>query len=409
MIIEYKHIIKIICNKFNNVITPFDVVVWLENFDKDDWEKALTVLNAFEYYSTKDLINAFNYGLKEIIEELEPKEKVVVVPIGDVGKSGLAMLYYLKKTPAFNDERINDKRIRIIKNYKELKKYKKIIIVDDYSGSGGTILKYYKRIKPNLPKNHSILALTVAYMDKARKVLNKENIKIYGNCLIPAFAKRGSVFGYYPKMKAIRKFCVFYGNKLYSVSNYKNGKPKFHPLGFSNTQALIGFEHSIPNNTLPIIWSDKRRLDNQQSWVPIFPRIGGEKSIQNSKKFKKNQRYWMSIIFKLGINGTLFSDEDRYSKHNILLLSLMHLKRKQKGVVNICQHLGINLNEYEQIILEGQKKELLDSNEDLTQQAKKILKQIRKRIKFQKSTYIKPELMIEQDMLYIPKSFRGSS
>ncbi|MCG8318492.1 MAG: hypothetical protein MI921_03230 [Cytophagales bacterium] len=405
MIKDYQNIISVICDRFNNTISQFDVVSWLENFDKVDWKKALTVLNAFEYYSTKDIIYEFEQGLNSIIEELEPDEKVCVVPIGNVGKSGAAMVYYLKKTPAFSD-----KRISILKeyDYTELMNYGKIVIVDDYSGSGGTILEFHDKIKINLPETHSVSALTVAYMDKAKNALDKRNIKLYGNSRIPAFSNRGSVFGYYPKMKVIREFCFKYGDKLYPEVKYKNGKSNHHPLGFSNTQALIGFEHSIPNNTIPIIWADKKRADNKKCWIPIFPRRG-ELLIKDSKEFKKNQRYWMSIIFKLGINGTLFSEEERYSRHNILLLSVMHLKRKQKGAINICQYLGVNLNEYEQIIRDGQDKDIFDSNEELTEQAINLIEQIRKRAKFQKSTYIKPELMIEEDMLYIPTSFRGNS
>lgn len=405
MIKDYQNIINVICDRFNNSISQFDVVSWLENFEKADWKKALTVLNTFEYYSTKDIINSFDYGLSSILEELEPEEKVCVVPIGNVGKSGAAMLYYLKKAPAFTD-----KRISILENYNytELKKYDKVIIVDDYSGSGGTIIEFYNIIKPSLLETHSVLALTVAYMDKAKNALDKENIRIYGNRRIPAFANRGSVFGYYPKMKIIREFCFSYGDKLYPESKYKDGKTNHHPLGFSNAQALIGFEHSIPNNTLPIIWADKKRADNKKVWIPIFPRRG-KLLIQDSKEFRENQRYWMSIIFKLGINGTLFLDEERYCKKNMLLLSIMHLKRKQKGAINICQFLGINLNEYNQIIQDGQNKELFDANEDLTEQAINLIEQMRKRAKFQKNIYIKPELMIEEDMLYIPKIFRGSS
>lgn len=42
---------------------------------------------------------------------------------------------------------------------------------------------------------------------------------------------------------------------------------KNHPLGYSNSQSLVVFERSCPNNTLPIIWKEKNK------WVPLFRRI----------------------------------------------------------------------------------------------------------------------------------------
>lgn len=405
MIKDYQNIINVICDRFNNSITEFDVVSWLDNFDKADWKKALTVLNAFEYYTTKDIIHEFNYGLNSIIENLETTDKVYVVPIGAVGKSGLAMIYYLKKTPAFANKKIN---ILDDLDYDKLSNESKIIIVDDFAGSGGTIIKFYDKISNYLPKDHKVYALTIAYMDKAKTVLNNKNIEIFGNRRTPVFYSRGSVFGYYPKMKAIREFCFKYGDKLYSEVRYKEGKTRQHPLGYANTQALIGFEHSIPNNTLPIIWADKKRDDNKEVWFPIFPRRG-KLLVKDSQDFRKSQRYWLSIIFKLRINGTLFSAEEKFSKYNMQLLSVIYLKRKQKSVLTICQTLGINLTEYEKIISEGQNKKIFDSEEELTELAVNLIEQVRKRVKFQKYKYVKPELMIEEDTVYIPKTFRGSS
>jgi hypothetical protein len=405
MIKDYQNIINVICDRFNNSITEFDVISWLDNFEKTDWKKALTVLNSFEYHTTKDIINEFDYGLNSIIEELETDDKVYVVPIGNVGKSGLAMMYYLKKTPTFSN-----KKIIILENldYSKLSNQSQLIIVDDFSGSGGTVIEFYEKLSHILPEKHNVFALTIAYMEKAKTALKKRNIKIYGNKRVPVFCNRGSVFGYYPKMKMIREFCFKYGNKLYSEANYSEGKTMLHPLGFANAQALIGFEHSIPNNTIPIIWSDKKRIDNGEFWVPIFPRRG-KLLIKDSQEFRKSQRYWLSIIFKLGLNGTLFSPEEKYSKHNMHLLSVMYLKRKQKSVLTICQTLGVNLTDYERIINEGRAKNIFDAKEELTEQAISLIEQVRKRVKFQKNTYIKPELLIEEDMLYLPKVFRGSS
>ena len=71
--------------------------------------------------------------------------------------------------------------------------------------------------------------------------------------------------------------------------------------------------------------------------------------------------------------------------------------------------LGININEYNLIIDVGKKKKLLDNNEELTEQAVNIIEQIRKKIKFQNENQINNKLKIEEDIVYVPRKFRGSS
>lgn len=419
MIRDYQEIINTISDRFNNSLSQLDIIIWLENFEIIDWKKALTVLNNFEYYSTKDIIKEYENGLKDIIDAETSEENIFLIPVGNLrkredqrevyyfGKSGAAMVYYLKKTPSFSS---NTKKLKLIEEDKlsELPENAKIVMVDDFSGTGGTILEYYKSIKTKLPAKHTAIVLTIAFMEKAEEVLKKSNILIKGNKRHPAFSERGSVFGYYPKMKAMRDFCFKYGNKLYPLENYNKNKTKQHPLGFQNSQALIGFEHSIPNNTLSIIWADCKNKSNGVSWNPLFPRRGNL-VIERSKDFKQNQSYWVSIAYKLGLNNGLFNEEEKYHTQTIQLISILHLKRKQKSDLLISQILGINMNEYNSIISIGKEKKLFDHNEDLTEQAINIIEQIRKKIKFQHDNQIINQLKIEEDIVYVPKIFRGSS
>jgi hypothetical protein len=419
MIQDYQEIINTISDRFNNSLSQLDIITWLENFEIIDWKKALTVLNNFEYYSTKDIIKEYENGLKEIIDAEPSEENIFLIPVGNLlkrenqkevcyfGKSGAAMVYYLKKTPSFSS---NTKKLKLIEEDKlsELPENAKIVMVDDFSGTGGTILEYYESIKTKLPEKHTAIVLTIAFMEKAEEVLKKSNIQIKGNKRHSAFSERGSVFGYYPKMKAMRDFCFKYGNNLYPLENYVKNITKHHPLGFQNSQALIAFEHSIPNNTLTIIWANCKNKSNGVSWNPLFPRRGNL-VIERSKDFKQNQSYWVSIAYKLGLNNGLFNEEEKYHTQTIQLISILHLKRKQKSDLLISQILGININEYNSIISIGKEKKLFDNNEDLTEQAINIIEQIRKKIKFQHDNQVINQLKIEEDIVYVPKIFRESS
>ncbi|MDM1067356.1 phosphoribosyltransferase-like protein [Myroides odoratimimus] len=405
MVSQFENIINAICDKFHNQITPLKVVKWLENFEPSDWRKALIVLNSFEYFSTMDVIKEFNSYLYEIIKDLNNDNPIYVLPVGYAGKSGLAMVYYLKKTNAFSSNKV---KILTEENFDILNNNDNIILVDDFSGSGETISNFYLKIKDKLPKNHTVCVLTVAYLNKAKNHLDKINISIYGNFRNQAFSPRGSVFGYYPKMKAIREFCFKYGNIIYKEDDYKKKKSRQHPLGFSNSQALIGFEHAVPNNTISIIWSDKKRYDNKGNWFPIFPRRT-QTYITEMSEFKKQRTYWISLLYKLNFDSDLNLKHEKYSNYNLRVLSVILLKRKRKSPIFICQFLGLNLEEYENIIQEGIKSKVFDKDSELTENAFEIIEQIKKRIRFEKEKYIKPELVIEEDMLYLPKVFQGSS
>lgn len=50
------------------------------------------------------------------------------------------------------------------------------------------------------------------------------------------------------------------------VTKYGEILEKNHPLGFHDSQAIIVFDQSCPNNTLPIFWKEKK------TWIPLFKR-----------------------------------------------------------------------------------------------------------------------------------------
>lgn len=402
MIKDYQHIIDSICDKFHNAITSFEIIAWLDNFDRKDWNKALIVLENFEYFSTNDIVKEFENGLTELLNKI-PDEKIFFLPVGRIGKSGSAMIYYLKKTPSFSNKRIT---LLEKEDFNSIGDNANLVVVDDFSGTGNTIIEFVNLIKDKLPNNYKISVLTIAYMQEAKITIENSGFNIYGNLRNSVFNKRGSVFGYYPRMKAVREFCFQYGNLIYPLEKYNKKKIRLHPLGFGNSQVLLGFEHSIPNNVLPIIWADKKIKG--KNWIPIFPRRG-KLLIDKANEIKQNEKYWTSIFFKIGLNEGVYSIEERYNKTTLQLLSVIRLKKKNKNPLSICTSLGINLNEYENIINEGIQKGIFIASGVLTKQGNNIYEQVNKKVKFLKIKEEKQRLLIEEDMVYIPKTFRGSS
>lgn len=404
---EYEKIFNIICQKFDNKISTLDIISWLNNFDKEDWDKALNLLIHFEYYTLKNVINEYDNQLETIKKNLSSKKKIYINSVGKIGKSGASMIYFAKKTNFFLN-----KNCQIIDNneFNKLTPDDLLILIDDFSGSGDTISTYYGEIKTLIPEGINVFALTVAYTSKAKNHLDKIGIQIFGNIRFPAFQKRGSIFGYPPKVIAMREFSFKYGNLLFNLKKYDDKETKLHPLGFDNSQCLIGFEHSIPNNTLPIIWAEKEYTlnDINKIWQPIFPRYG-ELTIDELQQIKKENTYWNSIVYKLNIGNDILNPKNKFNKNDLQIISIINLKSKKKNALNICQVLGINVDEYEQLIEKMKILELINTENDLTEKALKIYSEILKSAKVKSKINPAQQILIEEDFLYLPKQFQGSS
>lgn len=404
---EYENIFTIICERFDDKISTLDIISWLNNFDKEDWDKALNLLIHFEYYTLKNVINEYDNQLKIIKKSLTKKKKIYINSVGKIGKSGASMIYFAKKTNFFLN-----RNCQIIDNdeFNKLTPDDLLILIDDFSGSGETISKYYEKIKVLIPEGINTFVLTVAYTAKAKNHLDKIGIQIFGNLRFPVFQKRGSIFGYPPKVIAMREFSFKYGNQLFNLKKYDDKETKLHPLGYDNSQCLIGFEHSIPNNTLPIIWAEKEYTfeDINKIWQPIFPRYG-ELSNDELQKIKKENTYWNSVVYRLNIGNEILNPNNKFNKNNLQIISIINLKGKKKNALNICQVLGINIDEYEKLIQKMKVLELINIENNLTEKALKIYSEILKTAKVKSKINPVKQILLEEDFLYLPKQFQGSS
>ncbi|PSL42298.1 hypothetical protein CLV51_1156 [Chitinophaga niastensis] len=85
MISNYENVINAICDRFHNHVTPLKIASWLENFDAADWNKALIVLNSFEYFATIDIIKEFDSYLNQIHDNINNSNSVYTLPVGKAG------------------------------------------------------------------------------------------------------------------------------------------------------------------------------------------------------------------------------------------------------------------------------------------------------------------------------------
>lgn len=192
---------------------------------------------------------------------------------------------------------------------------------------------------------------------------------------------------------------------------YKYGKEtaKSVPLGYSNSESLVAFNHTTPNNTLPIIWGDRK-------WHPIYPRLSKDK-IKQAKEIKEEVAFYYGIMKKSGI--VFYNDENVVvqegkkisynSRKDHSLLCLLKLQIDGYELPSICQILGITKSEYDKISSYGKQKKLIDNFGKVSPRGHDFFQNLMKKVRGRR--FIKKEKAIFEMKYvnYMPKSFGGVS
>ena len=401
---DYNKAIESVCFKFGHAVTEYDVFRWLRNYDESEWAMALNVLDKVVYYSSDMIDEALEYHIKKIIED-NSGQYIYILPSGNVGKSGHAMAYHAKKVIEKQNLPDNVLSLLNLKNLKDIKKDAVIALLDDFSGTGESIKKFYEKIVKGTVdgKPNRVCALTVAYMEKAEKTLQEDcGIEMYGTFQKPAFVRRGSVFGYEKSMIQVRDFCFKKGEML--LPNWKNEDLK--PLGYKNSQALVCFEHTTPNNTLPILWYEMEIPGTDKKWNAIFPRFANSR-IERGRRLRMSSNFWLSAMNKMKMPNIDWSLH--HTTESLRLISVVAQKYHHRSDLYIAQVLGINMKDLEEIVRIGKEKGLINEAGGLTQEASTIYEEIRKRDRILEHDI--PKQMSKQNInsVYVPKSFRGIS
>ena len=389
-------------HRFDEQVTEAEILSWLYNFDEDDWETALILLNHISYYSDKRCCNILENGIKTIANQNNGL-KIVFFPIGGIGKSGGVMAYYIKKLmPRFGQIGW----VFADPEYDFSDTPHCIVLLDDFIGSGRSAKTLLDSFSDRIPQGSQIFCLCVAYMRKAGDILKTFCEDIFGDEHLPAFSRRHSIFGYPPRMKTIRDFALKYGTLLHPKRPYTPGMNLYiGPLGYANCQSLICFDHTTPNNTLPILWESKLRNDNRRKWAPLFPRKLFDRT-KRDDSFERMKYKWISISQKINIGPVerLFND---YSKSSIQLLGLLHCYHHHRSDMYACTLLEITVRELEELRRRALDQGLLTEAGMLSEEGKSVYEKIRKE-EFRATPLVEYQIDA-QNSIYLPNKFLGLS
>lgn len=431
--------IEYIVLKLKNAVSQTDIINWLDNFKKEEWNNALEVLSYLDYFDANSILSHYESKLVSIVNEIEsshkkikndckvstPKtieekskirhlkkqlkkglNKTIIHSVGTYGKSGTAMMYYATHIPSYKKLKIEP--IKSLTNLSIKNSYfpVHIILLDDFIGTGESVVSYINEsllffLKKNNITQVKLYILSVIIQEEGIEHIKEQsliqNIKFYGEVRRKAFSSKDSVFGYRPRMLVIREFCYRYGLGLYKHSSFVKKKriETEYPLGYKNSQSLTVFAHTTPNNTLPIIWSSKN------GWHPIFPRNSSER-ISQSKELKKQSLIWISIAEKLDLSRLFNRDVNVYSTENIKLICYIRLLKLGLDRLSIGIKLNLSEDEMNELINIGFNRNMLTKTGELASYGAQLYNEITKEIKRKVDRTFLPN-----DLIYLPKRFRG--
>ena len=269
---------------WENRISKKDIEDWIGNFkpqEKIDVRKmAIDLLLGLIYYNESEIRYLCNHAFSEFkrqkikeylkngfkIKDAENSFTQSISKINFIGKNGDSsafFAYHLRQVRGLQQG-------NFINSIDEIKSdADTLIMIDDFIGTGDTIIKFNDSLKetgifqkkPDLKIYYLSLIMTEVGLENIRsfdpdikmiysELINKE-YKVFseGTHILPEYSD--------DERKIAKEVCRKIGDFL---------ETELYDLGYKKSELLIGLHHNIPNNTLPIIWS------NNKDWFPIFPR-----------------------------------------------------------------------------------------------------------------------------------------
>jgi hypothetical protein len=151
-----------------------------------------------------------------------------------------------------------------------------VVLVDDFAGTGETVeagLTRWRLANKDealfdryLAEGRILLVLLQAFPEALDRIQNAEpRLKVVAiNACGPelrAFDPEAEIFSNPGEIDFAKEVMLQIGREL----------TQGMPLGFGDQGALIAFHDTVPNNTLPVFWSNGRA--NGKQWKPLFPRL----------------------------------------------------------------------------------------------------------------------------------------
>ncbi|MBV7535103.1 hypothetical protein KW842_04895 [Duganella sp. sic0402] len=232
---------------------------WLNQFEDTERELVFRLLQAFQYIS----FSRMQVMAVELYELLKKELGAAIdnawfVPVGGAGKSGGLVAYIFR-----NRNRISADRFLTYDSIKEfVSDGDPVIMLDDLLASGHQCVEEWQALQDKagaLPPGCPSIWATLVSCEPGRDYIQERTIL---KSLAPLeltrrdqpLSSESTLIPDYEDRERVRQIMMRYGDKL--------GVP--HALGYAGSALLLAFEHSTPDNSLPVFWA------KNPTWKPLL-------------------------------------------------------------------------------------------------------------------------------------------
>lgn len=225
----------------------------------------LVELAEYEKYMT-DVFRKFSESSKDYLKDIDVLH---IFPVQDKNypektKSGNLMCYLYQGLVMRKFREFHDKRVRIIETFEGLEQYKDdikcLLVVDDYVGSGDTLLGCLNLIEEKGISKDIIKVLTLVVQQYGQHVVEDYGVDVFYSIL-----RNKAITDNYSVEEAREKIAQMKG-----ISKKIKVKEKNLYLGYKESEALVSMIRT-PNNTFPFFWYECKK-DGEITIAPFARR-----------------------------------------------------------------------------------------------------------------------------------------
>lgn len=252
---------------------------------------------------------------------------------------------------------------------------KTIILVDDFLGSGDTVLKFIKSFlrDTSFASWHSLkyvrfMVITYAVTDRGIHAVKRHKTQPNINFIRYAPSFYNTIYNE-RKRASIVRVCEHYGAK---TSRRKMS------LGYRETMGTIIFEHGCPNNAPAILWAPKTK---QKPWEPLFPNrsiLSDEKSIFPPEVYGRDLQASLLDVGQPTLAESIPSPVTGNINENTLLV-LAFIAKGQRELSTLCFATGLDERRCMRVVDRCIRKNLISKTKRLTPKGKAELDALRRR------------------------------
>jgi hypothetical protein len=241
----------------------------LSHYSDSEQKCILELLNNFLKI---DLRQYYDHTVKSLLsidqDSLNGITKIYVMPILKDGiqskglKSSVSIAYSFKGKDMLIDANMANFNFKVIDNISSLPsnfnaKPCKLLLVDDFIGSGDTVISCLKVVRTKVDVQN-IIILSLVIQNLGYELLKSENYQV----VFSELRKRGINDTYGSPIKERL------ASTMEKIENRLGVEPE-HKFGYKQTEALVKMVRT-PNNTFPIFW--KTPTSKDLNYLPPFER-----------------------------------------------------------------------------------------------------------------------------------------